>query len=352
MPSEWKPDLLGSGFEQRSIDLGADDEGVVTATLVRYTPPAENLRQRIHRLIAHPPLGDVDVLYVHGWSDYFFQTELAEYWSSLGAQFYALDLRKYGRSLRDGQTPGFISDLAEYDAEIGAALDILTEDTPRSAPPRRLVLLGHSTGGLVLTLWAARHPEAPSALILNSPWLEFQAGAFGRAALTAVAKVHAGIDPRGTQPNVDLGFYTRAQRELGVLPTSPEREIWRPDYGFPTTPAWLAAILGGQQLVNSGKVTAPCPTLVLLSRRSSPAIVWDPAMTSTDSVLVVNDIARAATLIAPEVTIERIEGAIHDVFLSAPVPRATAYAAMGRWMLQGTLSRASTATPLDRGYFV
>jgi len=41
-------------------------------------------------------------------------------------------------------------------------------------------------------------------------------------------------------------------------------------------------------------------------------------------VLVVDDIARAATRIAATVTIARIDGALHDVFLSAAHARAEA----------------------------
>ena len=58
------------------------------------------------------------VLYVHGWNDYFFQIHLSDFWADRGFDFYALDLRRYGRSLRRGQLPGFISDLDEYDAEL------------------------------------------------------------------------------------------------------------------------------------------------------------------------------------------------------------------------------------------
>ena len=50
-------------------------------------------------------------------------------------------------------------------------------------------------------------------------------------------------------------------------------------------------------------------------------------------------IARAATRIGRSVTIERIEGAIHDVFLSAPASRDAAYTALERWLLQGALAR-------------
>ena len=39
------------------------------------------------------------VLHVHGFADYFFQTVAADCWVERGYDFYALDLRKYGRSL-------------------------------------------------------------------------------------------------------------------------------------------------------------------------------------------------------------------------------------------------------------
>jgi hypothetical protein len=84
MAGSWTPDILGAPFEQLTLELGEDAQGPVVATLVRSVP------HRISALAA--PLRDVDVLYVHGWSDYFFQRELAASWNRLGARFYALDL--------------------------------------------------------------------------------------------------------------------------------------------------------------------------------------------------------------------------------------------------------------------
>lgn len=321
---EWVPDVLGSPFEQRTLPLGEDAEGLVVATLVRRLPGP---------LAFTRPLHDVDILYVHGWSDYFFQTALAEFWNDLGARFYALDLRKYGRSLREGQTPGFVSSLNDYDADIAAALDVIH---PHGRG--RLVLMGHSTGGLTLTLWSARHPGVASALVLNSPWLELQLGPIGRQAIAPILHARAVIDPMGGQPDVDLGFYTRAQKELGTLPKANQRAQWRPDRGFPTRPAWLDAILVGHERV-SGGVDVGCPALVLLSTRSTLSRRWSEEMTATDSVLVVDDIARAAIRIGRTVTIDRIEDAIHDVFLSGTEPRDAAYAALERWLLQGALAR-------------
>lgn len=54
-------------------------------------------------------------------------------------------------------------------------------------------------------------------------------------------------------------------------------------------------------------------------------------MTRADSVLVVDDIARAALKLGSSVTIERIDGALHDVFLSRREARAEAYERMERW---------------------
>lgn len=317
MAGDWGADILGPGFEQLTLELAAD---AGPATLVRSLPRRPWLR----------PLNGVDVLYVHGWSDYFFQTELARFWTGLGARFYALDLHGYGRSLRPGQTPGYVTTLDDYDPDIAAALAAMgTHDRAR-----RLVLLGHSTGGLTLSLWAARHPGAASAVVLNSPWLELQTGAIGRQAIAPIIAMRARIDPLGAHPVVDLGFYTRAQRELGTLPDSPEG--WRPERGFPTHPGWLAAVMRGHAAV-AGGLTIDAPVLTLLSAASTTPLQWTPEMTSTDSVLVVADIARAATRLGPLVTIAHIDGAIHDVFLSAPASTDAAYGVLRRWLVSGAL---------------
>ncbi len=318
MAGGWVPDILGDPFQQLTLELGTDDEGPVVATLVRSRPGW-------FRSFA-APLAGVDVLYVHGWSDYFFQTDVARFWTSLGARFHALDLRKYGRSLRPGQTPGDVDSLTTYDADIAAAIEAMG---PRAG--RHLVLQGHSTGGLVLALWADRHPGSADAVILNSPWLELQIGALGRQALAPFVTAAARFDPRAAQPDVDYGYYTRAQREIGSIPTPGYRVDWRPERGFTTRPGWLRAIIAGHARVAAG-LTIDCPVLVLISARSSSPFTWTDDMTSADSVLVVDDIARAALKLGEVVTVGRIDGAIHDVFLSRAKPRQRAFQMVQRWV--------------------
>lgn len=325
-PRGWRPDVLGEPFEARTLELGDDEQGPLVATLVRALPKRRRFWERAR------PLEDVDVLYVHGWSDYFFQRELARYWTDRGARFYALDLRKYGRSLREGQTPGYADDLGAYDADIAAALDAMGGSERAPAPGRRLVLFGHSTGGLILSLWADRHPAVASALVLNSPWLEFQIGSFTRTAVAPVLGLQARIRPLETLPQVDLGFYSRAQKEVrGDEPPLDYELAWRPEQSFAVHAGWLHAILDGHRAVASG-LHIDVPALVLLSSRSAIPARWSDELTRADTVLVVDDIAHRALSLGDSVTVERIPGALHDVFISRADARDIAYERLDRWV--------------------
>lgn len=340
--TEWVPDVLGDEFEQRTLPLGSDDEGEVVATLTRAMPaeqaPAPTGWARLLRRLrgtpvdaARPLLDGVDVLYVHGWSDYFFHKRLARFWTSRGARFYALDLRKYGRSLRDGQTPGYITDLTTYDEDIAAALDVIAADAAESEG-RRLVLFGHSTGGLVLSLWASRHPDMADAVILNSPWLEFQLAPL-RAAIAPVVELQARLRPLDAAPQIDLGFYARAQAAVAdpddEMETNPK---WRPVPAMPVHAGWLRAILRGHRMVAEG-LSIGAPVCALLSARSAVPTRWSDELTSADTVLVVDEIAQRALKLGSSVTVERIDGALHDVFLSRKSARDDAYARLERWVI-------------------
>ncbi|MET0932929.1 MAG: alpha/beta hydrolase [Mycetocola sp.] len=307
-----------------TLPLPDDEQGEVVATLVRRRgTPLRALRE------AFGDAAGWDVLYVHGWSDYFFQTELADFWHDRGARFYAIDLRKYGRSLRPHQTPGYVTSLDTYDADFEAALGVIGHGEHAEATSRRLLLMGHSTGALTVSLWADRHPGRADALVLNSPWLEFQAGPIARRAIAPLANIGARIDPHAQLPNVDLGFYSRAVSKAMEGEWEYNTD-WRPARGFAAHPAWLAAVLAGHARVDAG-LSISAPVLTLLSSRSTLSATWSPEMLSSDIVLVVGDIAEQSLKLAPTVTVARIDGALHDVLLSPAPVRAAAYAEMARW---------------------
>lgn len=318
----WVPDGLGDGFEQLTL-AGHDGE---PATLVRY-------RGTSRRWWRKPAIG-TDVLYVHGWSDYFFQRPLAEFWHRAGARFYALDLHGFGRSLRPGTVPGDAASLTDFDADITAALSAMGQpahdDDPSSrATRRRLLLLGHSTGGLILSLWTTRHPGSVDAVVLNSPWLEFQASEIARRAMAPLLEAHARLLPHRALPGIDSGNYARTtSAELGGGWTY--NPLWRPAKAFPLPPAFLAAVFAGQDQVAQG-LGLELPVLVLLSDKSYLSPQWRDDAASADVAINVDRVAHRALSLGENVTIVRVPGAMHDIFLSPAPIRRRAYARTAAW---------------------
>ena len=325
------PDVLGAGFEQLELPLGADDEGDVVATLVRHGPrAARDSRGRGSAGAARHPEPTCSTC--TGGATTSSTPSSPRFWTGAGARFFALDLRKYGRSLRAGQTPGYVTDLAAYDADIEAALTAMGQGRADAAGPARArsSCVGHSTGGLTLSLWAARNPGRAAALVLNSPWLEFQLSGIGREAIAPVIGFRARVDPMGPLPNVDLGFYTRSiAKELdGEWEYDHE---WRPDRGFPVAPGVAHRDPRGHATIAKG-IDVGAPVLTLLSARSTLLPRWDAAML-TSRHRARRRRHRATSLdLAPEVTVARIDGALHDVFLSREPARAAAYAAITHWL--------------------
>lgn len=315
MTGRWRTDILGDDYRVRTLDLAPDDEGEVVATLVRYAPPTpESVRP------------SRAVLYVHGWSDYFFQTGLAEFWHAQGAAFYALDLRKFGRSLLPHQTPGYIDTLRTYDEELEAALDQIHRDLGRRA---RVMLMGHSTGGLITALWADRHPGQVHGLLLNSPWLELQgAGVVRHISAPAVARL-ARLQPKTPLPNIDPGHYARTLRAADGGEWT-YNEVWRPTPSFPVRAGWLAAILAGHAEVARG-LHIGVPVLMLASSRTVISPRWSEDMRAADVVLDVELLARRAVQLGAVVSVVRITGGVHDLTLSPPAVRAQFYAEISRW---------------------
>ena len=298
--AEWQPDVLGEHFEQLTLPLARGRRG-----RGRRDPRA--LRARLPPL--RPPTAarsaDADVLYVHGWSDYFFQTDLARYWHEQGARFYALDLRKYGRSLRPGQTPGFVDDLRDlrrgHRGRAGG-------DGPRcgarsTRTHRRLILMGHSTGGLTLSLWARSAPRPGSRAHAEQP-VAGVPGALGSAAraLAPLVDLRARLDPKAPCRNVDLGFYTRTVSR--TLDGEWDYNLaWRPVRGLHRPPGVAEghARRSRPRRRRPRRSTRPCSRC---SRaRSTLLPYWTTDMLRSDVVLVVRDIAERALGLAPTVTV-------------------------------------------------
>jgi alpha-beta hydrolase superfamily lysophospholipase len=311
----WHPDFL-DGYESTDLLLpdvapaaGEPADVEMVATLIRRAPADRHRRA---------------VLYVHGWNDYFFQTHLADHLTDLGFDFYAIDLRRYGRSLRRGHLHGFITDLDDYGAELAAAAGVIGESHDQ------LVLMGHSTGGLIIALWAARNAGRIDGLILNAPWLDFQGLAMIRTLGSPVIEALGSSLPTSVLKLPDSGLTAR------TLHISHGGE-WDYDLDLKRTPSapirvgWLRAILLGHQRVAAG-LHIDVPILVLASSTSELARRWHDGLRTVDTVLDVEKVTRRATQLGRCVTIVRIDEAVHDVILSAPSVRKIAMDEISRWV--------------------
>lgn len=341
----WEEDLLGPGYLQMSVEVDADDEGPAVVTIVKYDPQADP-----HPVDADPALTSGHPRYlmvaVHGWNDYFYQTELARHVAADGGAFYAVDLRKYGRSLRPWQTHGFTTDLRLYDDDIQAAIRIARDEWGTDIP---LVLYGHSTGGLITTLWADRYPGVLDALVLNSPWLEFQASTAMRQIGSPVLELAAKLNPKAALPLPDNGYYQRTLEAwvpdgLPGIPGAPEGSDdpfwtsgWQPDPRFRTYPSpptrvgWLAAILAGHARVAQG-LAIDCPILVLTSARSHSHSRWTEEFRHADNVLDVQQIWKRIPDLGKHVTLIKLDGAIHDVLFSCREVREEGFTHMAQFL--------------------
>ena len=305
-------DVLGEPYLAETLPLPPDDEGEVVATLVSRAAPGSTTKA---------------VLHLHGFADYFFQTGYAEWWADRGYDFYALDLRKYGRSLRPHQTPNFITDLRDYYPEIDAAWRRVTERDGHT----EVIVSAHSTGGLVVGLWADdRRPAQLAGAVLNSPWLDLQGSPLRRIVGTPIIKQLGARQPMREIKRHVSGLYTRS------LHRDHEGEwefdlVLKPIESFTVYAGWLRAIREGHTRLQRG-LELPCPVLVLSSGRSSVPEEMGEEVHGTDIVLDVAQIRRWSTAIGPHVTYIAIEGARHDVVLSREEPRRAAYEAINTWM--------------------
>jgi alpha-beta hydrolase superfamily lysophospholipase len=294
--TDWTQDVLGTGFEARTLRLPDGAE----ATLIRYAPEDG------------PGVGRPPVLYVHGFTDYFFQRHLAEAVAGRGYPFYAVDLRAHGRSIdawtATGGDPNMVNSLRLYQQDLDAAADVIAEDGHTG-----LVLMGHSTGGLITSMYAHSRPERVTALLLNSPWFDLRGRWSDRTVVTQLVYVLGRIAPRTVVTKLGEDYGRALHHATGG---EWEYDIrWKPYAGFPVRAGWLAAIRRGHRRLARG-LSVQCPTLLCTSDSTGPDGGEAAVMLSTDAILDVAHMHARAPKLGGTVDVAVIEGGAHDLALS------------------------------------
>jgi alpha-beta hydrolase superfamily lysophospholipase len=286
----WRPDSLLPGFEALELAAADDYDGAVVATLVRL-PAGE------------APRGAV--LYVHGFADYFFQRHMAERFAAEGYAFYALDLRKHGRSLRPHQHPNFCKSVAEYYADITCAIDEIREP---------VLLAGHSTGGLVCSLYAheGARRERLRGLWLNSPFFGWRLPAW------KMTQLHVAAALGRFYPFLRDDRTLREDYVRSLLDEGWEFDLrLKPPLGFGVYYGWLGAMTDAHSRVHRG-LSIACPVLSMHSDDSDIVLDW-------------RDIARWSRTLGEQVAVMAFPGAMHDLVLSRPHIREEVFTQLFSW---------------------
>lgn len=311
--AQYTQDILGDSYLSRSIQMPDDYEGEVVCTLIKK-PALPNVEQAI--------------LYIHGYNDYFFQKELGDSVLSHGYNFYALDLRKYGRSLLPHQDAFFCKDLSEYFADIDTALSIIREEGND-----KIILMAHSTGGLITPLYLDnKKGDFPvDALILNSPFLDMNMSPVVEKVVIPFIAAIGKLFPRLTVQKSGSSSYARSllaeyQGEWSY------NTMWKKSNGHPKKAGWIRAIHKGHKKVQKG-MELPCPVLVLSSDRSYSETGTEENLYSiSDVVLDVKDIQNYGTRLGSKVSREVIPQGKHDLILSIKPARDHTYQVIFHWL--------------------
>lgn len=304
----WHPDIL-EGYESRYVNQGEAFDGPCRSTIVRLLNHRKTTKA---------------FLYVHGFNDYFFQNEMGERYIDSGFNFYAVDLRRYGRSRLPWQYPFNIRDQKEYFADIDSALAQIRRDGNTD-----ITLGGHSTGGLTVILYAAEKGKDVEVdrIVTNSPFLAWNFSPFmQKIAIPAVSSI-GGIfkNSKIDQSKCDGYAYSLLKQYHGFWTYNTN---WKMIFSPPVTMSWVRSISKAQSRIKKKRKDISVPLLVMHSSRKIDGCNWTPEFMTGDAVLNPFEIQKIGLTLGKEpskTVVCAIDSGIHDLILSEPRPREAAY---------------------------
>lgn len=261
------------------------------------------------------------VLYIHGFDDYVFQDEMATEFNDHNYHFYALNLRKGANySELDSDV------LSSYFTEILRAIEQIRNDGNC-----RLLLAGHSTGGLIATLFAQMYDHLIDGLWLNSPFFEFNKCWVVRQVLIPTVAFLGRYMPKMTVPGGLL-------RQYGINMHKSEEGEWeynlslKPHIPTKISMGWIRTIHRAHKHLNKG-VILDIPVLMVCS--SSMLRVQEKSekeVRCSEIPLNVEAIVKKGQLIDADMKMLTIDNGIDDLVLSARQVRNRVYRELFGWM--------------------
>jgi len=305
--SGWHKDIL-EGYESRYVDQGVSFDGPCRSTIIRKLSPKPSKKA---------------YLYVHGFNDYFFQKEMGEIFTDSGYNFYAVDLRRYGRSLEPWQYPFNVRKQSEYFDDIDSALNQIRRDGNVD-----ITLSGHSTGGLTVLYLAAMKGKdcGVNRVVTDSPFLEWNFSPFMRNVGAPLIEFLSKFtkDSKIKQGHCDGYAYSLLKQYHGEWEYDTD---WKMIYSPPVTYSWVGSINHAQGKLMKKRKNITVPILVMHSSRKIDGCNWNPEFQTGDAVLDPEMLQKRGERLgaAERRMVCAIDSGLHDLILSSPEVRRAAY---------------------------
>lgn len=301
----WHPDIL-EGYEARYVNQGEAFDGPCRSTIIRKLNP-EGSRKAY--------------LYIHGFNDYFFQSEMGELFVDSGFNFYAVDLRRYGRSREPWQYPFNIRKQEEYFEDIDSALSQIIKDGNID-----ITLSGHSTGGLTVALYGAiKGLDTPvDRIVTDSPFLAWNFNSFMRNFAIPIVSFWGKISKNNKikQAKCDGYAYSLLKEYYGEWEYNTD---WKMIYSPPVTTSWINAIQSAQKKVIKNRENIMVPILVMHSSRKIDGCNYTPEFQTGDAVLDPFTLQERGVKLGYQRVVCAIDSGLHDLILSRKEVRDVAY---------------------------
>ena len=236
-----------------------------------------------------------------------------------GFDFYAVDLRKYGRSLLPHQKPNYYEEITAF---IKAIESNSSDD---------IYLLGHSTGGLIASCYMnyGEKRNDIKALVLNAPFLDMRESCLVTMMRYHFAKLGSAIKKDGKKDNAISSVYGESLHK-DYYGEWDFNLAWKPIDGFPAYFKWFIAIVDAQRSLKGSHITVP--VLLLHSSKSFKSKKYSPEVQQADVVLDIEDMKRIGPNLGNKVQLISIDNGQHDLFLSTKKVRERAFEEMFSWL--------------------
>lgn len=282
-------------FNYNTLNLKDDYEGKVIATFIEHQLNIKETKP---------------VFYIHGFIDYFFHPHVADYFIKNNYSFYALELRKYGNSILPHQHKNYCKNIEEYFEEIDICLERIY-----NTHQKKITLIGHSTGGLISTLYAqtGKNKHLLDTLVLNSPFFDFNFPKAFKWVSVKLSYLMSSVSEYANLKKAISPLYCKSLHKdyYGEWDFNIK---FKPIYGLPAYFKWVKAIHKAHLKILKNQLDIP--VLILHSNESSRPLVYSDKVKESDVVLNIKDIKRVGNNLGKNVTLQEIPKAIHDVFLS------------------------------------